>query len=311
MSTSLLIVGGGLLLMPLLVASGLFLMRELDRQERFAARVRIIHGQKPLTRSGEAARLQALATRLVAQIGQSILKSGLLPAKTLSEVETTLAGSGLRGPQGVGIFIGCKLLLVLGLPVVAWLATRDMALSPLMRMGIPAIAGVVGLVAPDWLIGRKRKKYLERLEQGLPDALDMLVICTHAGLGLGPAIIRVATELQTAYVEIAREFGITASELQVMADSRVALTNMGRRTGLDSFRRLSTTLIQTLQYGTPISEALRILSGEMRQDLLVKFEENAARLPVMMTMPMIAFILPCVFMIAGGPAIIQVMGAFK
>src|SRR5581483_3198511 len=125
---------------------------------------------------------------------------------------------------------------------------------------------VLGLLAPDWLIGNRRQRYLARIEQGLPDALDMLVICTQAGLGLGPAIIRVAAELQYAYREIAAEFENTANELQVMTDARVAIMNLGNRTGLESLKRLSTTLAQTLQYGTPLSEALRVLSGEMRQE---------------------------------------------
>jgi tight adherence protein C len=128
---------------------------------------------------------------------------------------------------------------------------------------------------------------------------------------LGPAIIRVAAELQFAYREISQEFELTANELQVMADARLAILNLGTRTGLDSLKRLSTTLAQTLQYGTPISDALRVLSSEMRQEMLTRFEARAARLPVLLTMPTIAFILPCVFIIAGGPAMIQVMRAFN
>ena len=166
---------------------------------------------------------------------------------------------------------------------------------------------MIGLLAPDWLIGHQRKRYLARIEQGLPDALDMLVICTQAGLGLGPAIIRVATELQHAYREIAMEFEQTANELQVLSDARIAILNLGTRTGLESLKRLATTLAQTLQYGTPIAEALRVLSAEMRQEMLTKFEARAARLPVLLTLPTIVFILPCVFLIAGGPAMIQVM----
>ena len=92
-----------------------------------------------------------------------------------------------------------------------------------------------------------------------------------------------------------------------MSDSRVALGNLGARTGLDSVKRLVTTLIQTMVYGTPLTDALRTLSAEMRQEALTAFEESAARLPTMLTLPMIIFILPCVFLIAGGPAVIQVM----
>jgi tight adherence protein C len=94
--------------------------------------------------------------------------------------------------------------------------------------------------------------------------------------------------------------------LQVMSDSVLALTQLGTRTGLDSLKRIAMTLAQTLQYGTPLTDALRILSADMRQEALVRYEEKAARLPVMLTLPMIVFILPCVFIIVGGPAVIQV-----
>jgi tight adherence protein C len=175
---------------------------------------------------------------------------------------------------------------------------------------LPAGAGVIGLLAPDWLIGHQRKRYLARIEHGLPDALDMLVICAQAGLGLGPAIIRVAAELQNSYREIATELEKTANELQVMTDSRLAIINLGVRTGLESLKRLATTLTQTMQYGTPLSDALRVLSAEMRQEMLTRFEAKAARLPVLLTMPTIIFIMPCVFLIAGGPAMIQMMHTF-
>jgi len=243
-------------------------------------------------------------------VGQMILRTGMVSARTLADLENTLAASGLRGSQGVGVFIGAKIIMVIGLPALAWLLTRDMQLPAMMHTLLPPAAGVLGLMAPDWLVGKQRKRYLGKLEQGLPDALDMMVICTQAGLGLGPAVIRVGAELQHAYREIAIEFEQTANELQILSDSRVAITNLGQRTGLDSFKRLATTLVQTIHYGTPLSDALRVLSAEMRQEMLTKCEERAARLPVLLTLPTIVFILPCVFLIAGGPAMIQVMKSF-
>jgi tight adherence protein C len=167
------------------------------------------------------------------------------------------------------------------------------------------------LVAPDWLIRRKRNQYQQRLERGLPDALDMMVICAQAGLGFGAAVVRVGIELQSAHWAVAQELAQTANELQVMSDSRIALTNLGKRTGVDGYRRLGTTLVQTMQYGTPLTDALRSLSAEMRQELLVKFEARAARLPLLLMLPTMLFILPCVFLIAGGPAVIQIMRAFN
>ena len=124
-------------------------------------------------------------------------------------------------------------------------------------------------------------------------------------------VLPVAVELENAHWETAQELAQTANELQMISDSRVGLTNLGTRTGIDGYKRLGTTLIQTMQYGTPLTDALKTLSAEMRQDALVKFEARAARLPVMLTMPTILFILPCVFLIAGGPAIIQIMRAFN
>ncbi len=297
--------------LTLMFSGGLLVLRGHRRDERFAERVRVIHGHRPIRPSDESAALRAALTRLVATLGQVLLRSGVIPARTRADLEATLASSGLRTQNGVGVFIGGKILLLVLLPLLAWLTTRNLGLSTMTHMIIPPAAGVVGLVAPDWIIGQIRKRHQARLESGLPDALDMMVICSQAGLGLGASIVRVATELQTAYIELAMEFAQTATELQIMSDSRVALGNLGDRTGLESFKRLATTLSQAIQYGTPLSEALRALSAELRQDTLTKFEETAARLPVILTLPMIIFILPCVFLISGGPAFIQIMKVFS
>lgn len=310
MTGGMMILGGFAFTLMMAVLS-IWLLREIRRVERLAARVRVIHGQPPAIRnSAEPAAIRAAIVNSIAAVGQAILRSGMVSARTLSELENTLATSGLRGAQGVGLFIGGKLMLMAGLPVVVWLLLQHAGVSGLFATLLPAGAGVIGLLAPDWVIGNQRKRYLRKIEHGLPDALDMLVICAQAGLGLGPAVIRVATEMQHAYREIAMEFEQTANELQVMSDSRLAILNLGTRTGLDSLKRLSTTLAQTMQYGTPLSDALRVLSAEMRTEMLTRFEERAARLPVLLTLPTIAFILPTVFIIAGGPAMVQVMHTF-
>jgi len=305
------ILAAGLCLLLMFLLGGLWLMRDIRLEEAFAARVRTIHGQPAAARGPkDTVALRSAAASLVALLGRLIINSGLVPAKTRSELELMLAASGLRGPEGVGIFIGAKIVMLVALPLAAWLVTRDMALSRMMHLLIPPLAGIVGLLSPDWLISKRRKRYQERLEKGLPDALDMMVICAQAGLGLGAAIVRVAGELRTSYRELALEMALTANELQIMTDSRLALLGLGTRTGVEGFKRLATTLIQTVQYGTPLTDALRTLSAEMRQEALTKFEEKAARLPVMLTMPMIAFVLPSVFLIAGGPSILQVSRTF-
>lgn len=310
MSTPLLLLAG-VLFLAMVATTGLLLLRELRRERLYAQRLALVHGEALADAEQQPQlSLNDRAMQAVAALGQLILRSGLLPSRTLADLERALASCGLHGSNGLGLFVGAKILLLVGLPVVTVLATDGMQLADNMRIALPAGAAALGLLAPDWFVSKRHKQTLERLEQGLPDALDMMVICAQAGLGLGPTIIRVGIELGHARPEIARELLLTADDLQVMSDSRVALSNLGNRTGLESIRRLVTALIQTMVYGTPLTEALRMLSAEMRQEVLTRFEARAARLPVLLTLPTVVFILPCVFLIVGGPAVMQVMKAF-
>jgi tight adherence protein C len=302
-----LLAGAGLFLVAM-ITGAYMLLRDMRGQERYGSRVRQIHGEERLSAVRvERVPFRETLSRAVSGIGQGILSCGLVPAATRGQLETMLRGAGVRGEQSVGVFFGAKMGMMIVLPVIMWLCIRNMGWSDLVTMLLPIATGVIGLILPDMVVKQMRKRFMGRLEKGLPDALDMMVICAQAGLGLGPAIIRVADEMKTSYRDLAIEFSLTANELQIMSDTRIALHNLGQRTGLEAFRRLAMTLIQTIQYGTPLTDALRTLSAEMRQEALTAFEESAARLSTMLTLPMIIFILPCVFLIAGGPAIIQVM----
>lgn len=311
MNSELLLAGGGFFSL-LIIVSSIVIMKQLRWQERYAARVQLIHGVPPVAKKGSGSdELRQAMIRIMSVVGSAIVRSGLVPAKTLSELEATLSASGLRGPQGIGVFVGAKLILLVSLPTITWLVSGDLPLPPTIQKFVPMVAALIGLLAPDKVIGTMRKRYIKRLEMGVPDMLDMMVICTQAGLGLGPAIMRVTAELRMAYPEAAAELETTATEMQLLSDSKVAIMQLGTRTGLESLKRLSATLVQSLQYGTPLSDALRALSVELRQGVLNRTESQAARLPVMMTLPTIAFILPCVFLVAGGPAIIQLVRAFS
>ncbi len=302
-----LLAGAGLFLMAMLTAAGMVL-RDMRAQERLGSRVRQIHGEERVsTIKIERPTLREAISRGVSNLGQTILSCGVVPAATRGQLEVMLRAAGIRGEQSVGVFFGAKMGTMVLMPIIVWLSIRNMGWTPLVTTFLPIATGVVGLILPDFIVKQMRKRFMSRLEKGLPDALDMMVICAQAGLGLGPAIIRVADEMKASYRDLAIEFSLTANELQIMSDTRIALHNLGHRSGLEAFRRLAMTLIQTIQYGTPLTDALRTLSAEMRQEALTAFEESAARLPTMLTLPMIIFILPCVFLIAGGPAIIQVM----
>ena len=294
------------------LAAGLLLQRQLKRDEKLTVRVRSVQravGIETVTALADGS--QSALLRLVAGLGEAITRRGLLSAAALEDLETRLRTAGFRGRNVLGLFIGAKLLLLIVLPVVTWALLQRTGWSPLLRMSAVAVAGIVGLLVPDQAVRMLHNRHLKEVERGLPDALDMLVICSEAGLGLEPSIERVGREIGIAHPAVAEELLNVAREMRVNADRRVALLNMSARTGLACLRRLGVTLVQTLQYGTPLSQALRTLSAEMRQEALTRFETRAGRLPVLMTVPMIVFILPCVFLIVGGPAIVHVMQALR
>jgi len=166
------------------------------------------------------------------------------------------------------------------------------------------LAGVLigSYKAPDIWLKNKIGKRSKAIQKGLPDALDLLVICAEAGLTVDAAFGRVSRELGKAYPELGDEFGLTAIELGFLNERRQAFENLATRVALDAVRGVVTTMIQTEKYGTPLASALRVLSAEFRHARMMRAEEKAARLPAIMTVPLILFILPTLFVVIMGPA---------
>ncbi|MBU6498121.1 MAG: type II secretion system F family protein [Rhodospirillales bacterium] len=290
----------------ILAAVSWFLMRQLQREEHLLARLRMIHRGRGAAEEEVASAVYGMV-RVVGRVGDGIARSGLLSTRTMEELRQTLLVAGFKGSNGVGVFVGTKLLLMAGLPLLVALVPRLTGWQPPYLAAQLAVASGIGMLAPDYVVRSRRKRYVAALERGVPDALDMLVICSQAGLGLEASIERVGVEIRHAHRAIADELVQTGREMRVNADSRAALLNLGTRTGLESLRRLGALLVQSMQYGTPLSQALRALSAEQRHETLVRFEGQAARLPVLLTLPMIVFILPCVFLVVAGPAVVQVL----
>ena len=249
-------------------------------------------------------------TEAVGARGSAIMSSGMLSAKTRTELEQTLRAGGLSSSHNLEIFLGSKIVLAAGLPACTFMLLRHVSMRPMLFIMAVAIAAVGGLMLPNMIIGQRRKAYLNAIDAGLADGLDMMVICAEAGLALEATLQRVSVEIVHAHPKLAKELTTTSRELAVASDVRSALANMGTRTGLVNLSRLGATLIQSVQYGTPLSAALRMLATELRQETLTRFEERAARLPVLLTIPMILFILPCVFLVVAGPIAVQVMKTF-
>ncbi len=300
----------------LVIVGGFVALRMTHREARIDARIRALH-IRPTAQGGAASAgakresVRETILRGIAQVGQWVLRRRMLSAKMIQSFEKSLAGAGLRGGAAMRLFIGGKLVLIMLMPLLIWVAGEQFGVAPLLRIWLPVGGVVLGMLIPDFIINRMRDRHAKRLGVELPDALDMMVICAQAGLGLGPMILRVSEELQHSHKGVATEFGQTADELQISTDVQVALTRLGERSGVESVRRLATTLVQSAQYGTPLSGALRGLAGELRTELVTRYEAKAAKLPVLLTVPMIMFVLPSLFLVVGGPAVLEVFRALK
>lgn len=174
--------------------------------------------------------------------------------------------------------------------------------TPLKRFMLIAASLIGSYKAPDIFLSNKITKRVKEIQKGLPDALDLLVICAEAGLTVDSAFHRVARELGKAYPELGDEFALTAIELGFLSERRQAFENLSARVKLDAVKGVVTTMIQTEKYGTPLASALRVLSAEFRNERMMRAEEKAARLPAIMTVPLILFILPVLFVVILGPA---------
>jgi len=291
----------------LMLVCGVGLMRVVQRESRAGARMLAVQRSIGVDQVVAPWSARRAALSALGRLGAGLSRAGVLSPRTIADLEQTLSAAGFRGESALPIFLGAKLTMLVGLPALMFAVLLVAQVGQPVKGLALAISAVLGMLLPDLIASRLRKRYLKDLERGLPDALDLMVICTEAGLSLEAAIERVSHEIEPANRSIAAELSVTSNELRFLSDRRTALMNMAERTRLDVVRRVSVTLVQSLQFGTPLTQALRTLAGEMRQEQLTRFEERAARLPVLLTLPMILFILPTVFLVVGGPALLQLL----
>jgi tight adherence protein C len=175
----------------------------------------------------------------------------------------------------------------------------------------PVLGAYIGLKLPIWYVRRARKKRHHNIRKSLPDVLDLMTICAEAGLSLAASLDRVSRELLLAYPEMAEELTMTSLEMGFLPDRNKALSNLSGRVALPEVRGIVSVLIQTEKYGTPIAQALRVLSVEFRQTRMLNAEQKAARLPALMTVPMIIFVLPTLFIVIIAPAAIKLINTLN
>lgn len=261
-------------------------------------------------------RLANVTPRDTSQAGTEALFR--LPAQGMAEpsqrqIVRFLSHFGFRPGRALLVFMALRLVVVaiLGIAVFLWASQiQRFATAPLVPVMIAAMAGIIGWFVPMFFISYAVKQRTKAVRSGLPDALELLVVCVEAGLSLEDGFARVVAELESSQPALADELNITLADLAILPSREQALANLAERVNVPSVRSVVSTLAQTLRYGTPLVQALRVTAAELRNDYLVELEERANRLPAYMTLPVIIFLMPTIFLIVGGPAALRLIDAF-
>jgi tight adherence protein C len=238
----------------------------------------------------------------------------LLPTKgsERGKIEQRLMYAGLRSANALPLFYAIKtgLALIFLLAVVTWSAWLPQW-SATQLVFLAMFAAFVGLMLPNYVLDHWVERRKKRLRDGFPDALDLLVVCVEAGLGLTAAIQRVAEELKISHPELGAEFAQVTAEMRAGVERETSLKALSYRTGLEDIRGLVSLLIQTLKFGTSIGETLRVYAEEFRDKRMQRAEELAAKIGTKLIFPLVFCLFPSFFIVAIGPAIVRLAEVFR
>jgi len=226
-----------------------------------------------------------------------------------SQLRKTLVTAGYRGPRASVTFMGSKLFLAMLFALLVFLFGEEISkkLPGNGYLFLIVACAVGGFYAPQLWLSWARDKRKGKLVVGFPDALDLMVVCVEAGLGLDHAIARVGEEIKIGHPDLGEEFQIVSLELRAGFTREQALRNLAERADLEEIRSLIALLIQTDRFGTSVGQALRVHSESMRVTRRIKAEELAAKLPVKLLLPLIVFIFPSLLIVIIGPGAIRLM----
>jgi tight adherence protein C len=225
-----------------------------------------------------------------------------------------LAMAGFRGPGPIVAFLfarAASTLIVFLAALIYLFAISHVTWPWLMKVAASIGAAYVGLKLPELYVKNAIDKRQTSIKRAFPDALDLLLICVESGMSVEAAFRRVSQEIGAQSVALAEELILTTAEMSYLQDRRMAFENLSNRTGLEGVKAVSSALIQAERYGTPVGQALRVLAQENRDLRMNEAEKKAAGLPPKLTVPMILFFLPVLFVIIMGPAMMQVMHVWK
>jgi tight adherence protein C len=226
------------------------------------------------------------------------------------ELKNKLKMAGLRGQAPLVTYMVFRIIAPVIVAIVALIylfVVANLQYPPIVKFGMSIGAGYMGFYLPNMIIENLVQRRQASISQAFPDALDMLLICVQAGMSIEAAFGKVSKEVATQSLELAEELSLTTAELSYLQDRRGAFENLGKRTGLPGIKSVATALIQAERYGTPVGQALRVMAKENRDTRMSEAEKKAAALPPKLTVPMIIFFLPVLFIVILGPAVLQVM----
>jgi tight adherence protein C len=222
-----------------------------------------------------------------------------------------LRQAGFRSEKHLMTFLASRIITPLVIGIFTFIYTSTVLSEKVpanLRLASAMIGLVIGFYVPSLVIRNFITKRQKSIKKSWSDALDLLLICVESGMALEPAMMRVGKEIGSSSVALAEEMALTVAELSFLGDRRKALDNLSKRTGLETVRSVVTSLIQSEKYGTPLASSLRVLAQENRNDRMAEAEKKAAALPPKLTVPMILFFLPVIFVVILGPAAITVTG---
>jgi len=225
-------------------------------------------------------------------------------------LQRRLLSAGYRNPRILRVLYGLKCVLAIVLALVSGGLLYGLELASEMSLFQIIAAAGIGWAGPNMAVGRMASRRQRQIRKGLPNALDMLVICVESGLGLDQALMQVSKELRTAHPEIADEFAVLNLEMRAGKRRADALHNLGERSDVDELKKMVSVLVQADKFGTSISQTLRNFSDYMRVQMRQEAEEKAAKIGVKLVFPIFFFILPALFVVTVGPMLVRVMRDF-
>ena len=270
----------------------------------------LVERRAALKADATAPRRRRQNVQAVGLMRKVVTKLNLMRGGHADGLSITLARAGFRSKDAAILFLFARFFLPvvtagLGAVLIYGLHVYQTD-NGMMKVALVIGAGLAGAYLPTLYVKNRTQKRREELFKALPDGIDLMVICAEAGLSLDASLQRVSKELARSWPELADEFALTAVEIGFLPDRRQALDNLSQRTDLPGIKAMVSTLIQTERYGTPLADSMRVLASELRHERMMRAEEKAARLPATLTVPMILFILPPLFVVLIGPAIISV-----